>query len=1489
MLGSGSPPETTADEHPGTVSLLSSHHASTSSTPGRSSPDGTPRRPCSLSLLSRSHSAPPAHNMAIKPATMRVQDHGTDQDGEDSTVTVSHNASYETVTSLDCHPQHISVTDPPAAMPLAEHDQMLIAPFSEICHLLRLEKYHKRRCYQAEDKLHHLQVAAAKTSRLTHSASHVQHVLAECIRSEDKNSFATLHHTFQDACRDVLHAEQPAPLDAHLSSSSVSTRPSAPFLEDLSSSSKISILELMSKIRCDGRFLAGRLASLTHKELIALLPDRASARPQESVFAGSVRSNPRLSKPLGLAVDAQTEALLSSAFHSPLETLIFSTRGIAVASLLDDQATRMWAAVCARLIFEQRPGSERVVPAVLDIWSSSFPWPGKDRLETWILQTLQRGSFLLEQSSNPSFRARMSGRSDIPPEEEIRSESFFTEAATSLLELLSDETGPSIVPPGALKLCHAVWDDLGDHPGHQRAFPQFVLVRWLFHAFILDVTTLPEAYGILADHYISESARHRILREIVFRVQKAVFDVSYSWKYNISPPTDTVRRVQRLQARFQREDSALEHTVTAPKPLLSQGIESFVIVSAKDVAICVNALYPPRRPASVASDRDSTRSGVRSSASSMSGFSLFGHARSPESSSENTVSGDQDAQYVQSLNAVAASLQEETANEAANEAAFEDQMRDVGVEFEELLRNKAGTSSDLWEILVSQPAQYSLSTIKDQAVRICADAPVQISPQDSSSHPRTRSRDHAVWRKAVEALLRDQDPNATESSTAPVLGTPEGLTFIVTELQRLYSQSIHDCEARSDFVQAYHLFKQLQGLLSYVYQSAGLTALGDIFVDMEHFARRSASRAEALSDACEAWANALSSTPRLKTEFLDPMIAQHDLLRDKMWYVAEVRTSAAYEEARSIAAALRIMGSNKKNTRARLGPVLRHWSGTKLSSTNLHLKTEAQVLEILSARSDHGGPNKLSDEQSRATQLWMARQNIDNLCRGEERLHRLCMEVRKCVDAVTAVNDTSSIWHSTLFACSPPIRPQRQFAERPSFITGLYDRNGHSSLLSLRSQPRSNDTLSSVAHTLSSASSRDCFESRSPTLTHTSSIPFWSPATTEVDSPSSATSIGSAQAQSVLEASVHRRDVRPNTVPSPTFVDKLRQRITSLVLSDLTATLFTDGSETDHAFWTGLGFDLTDRHFRGLQTLNPSVGSQTPTIESQTQPLPMTAQFDFDAAFAAILQQFALKIDPAVKLACLYDLDRLLVPYMAEQTAIASPATVFRRDHSNSIPTRGTSGTEMSIRGFRTIFSRGSLRPSTIFRDLQYIAALLPAVVLQNTAEGKAFCNAAVAISGLKQEARKIMVETADSIIAYHSNNREHGRSSSTAQQQRDSQTFSVPSRTPSAEEVARYSMADAAHLLQIAAKEGDTVAQRELGILYLTNPELMDRVIAPFTNPRDVFKEELEGKWRRNQDLNRCDPQAMCIAYHWMELSSKGGDSLAKEYLRQREEMDSF
>ena len=107
---------------------------------------------------------------------------------------------------------------------------------------------------------------------------------------------------------------------------------------------------------------------------------------------------------------------------------------------------------------------------------------------------------------------------------------------------------------------------------------------------------------------------------------------------------------------------------------------------------------------------------------------------------------------------------------------------------------------------------------------------------------------------------------------------------------------------------------------------------------------------------------------------------------------------------------------------------------------------------------------------------------------------------------------------------------------------------------------------------------------------------------------------------------------------------------------------------------------------------------------------------------------------------------------------------------------------------------------------------------------------------------------------------------------------------------MSKYTMEDAGRMLLITAKEGDSVAERELAIFYLTSPELIHRTVLPLTKPSEVFKTELLNREKRaSQDPARSDPMTMCVAQHWMEQSMKGGDQLAAKYLRQRSELENI
>jgi chromatin assembly factor 1 subunit A len=175
--------------------------------------------------------------------------------------------------------------------------------------------------------------------------------------------------------------------------------------------------------------------------------------------------------------------------------------------------------------------------------------------------------------------------------------------------------------------------------------------------------------------------------------------------------------------------------------------------------------------------------------------------------------------------------------------------------------------------------------------------------------------------------------------------------------------------------------------------------------------------------------------------------------------------------------------------------------------------------------------------------------------------------------------------------------------------------------------------------------------------------------------------------------------------------------------------------------------------------------------------------------------------------------------------------------------------------------------PKTLFRDLQFIAAFVPSEILNKTESGTAFLHVGLAALGLKDDVCDSMVEIADKIVSQEFRRRHPPN------------VYDFTQRPSNA-------LDDAARMWIITAKEGNPVAQRELAILYLTHPELPPRVTLPLTMPRDTFKAEM--MYRRGVD-SKSDPQSMCLALHWMQLSALGGDDLARNRLREREEFDSI
>jgi hypothetical protein len=833
------------------------------------------------------------------------------------------------------------------------------------------------------------------------------------------------------------------------------------------------------------------------------------------------------------------------------------------------------------------------------------------------------------------------------------------------------------------------------------------------------------------------------------------------------------------------------------------------------------------------------------------------------------------------------------------------------------------------------------------------------------------------------------------------------------------------CQAQSDFVNAHLYWKtlnQLHQLSSPSLKKDGYASLLSIF---SRGPRDSIRRSTSAIEEYEAWLVWLKQSQERHDVTIESMMKRLKALRDKMWYVTDVRNSAAYENARNIAWALKSMASPKKNSHIPSGG-LRPRNVSRSSANNFLLKAEAQTMEAMAATDEQGGPNKLSDEQSDRTLRWLSQWGIENFCKGEERIHRFCLEIEACINKLVGDNliEGPVLWSSELFYRDKRILDSgRQKGDL--FLNGLgslnisgddvsepeagrrglrstdFNRPGNLRSMSLRNgSQQSFDSgrysMSRISTTGDLMDSQDYFGMASPVLTIDSATTFWSPFQTRAQSPTTSISSHRPGTASSTNETVTMKEERASLAKQRFLID-LKQTLTSLLISDLGTLVFSRGSETDSWFSGNIGQDCMERKERvdrkarrrskkrtlekkksfrdlrgaqrpempaersdnhnergekssGTGTWPPTeYGSTEAQANAETSSISDTAvsrksvtkdmespDFPYRRAFQRLLRMFSVHPNPYVKLNALFELEHLIIAFLTPSaprrprirhdslTASQSPeipqinafgqsepvttipraknleeaidnckerrshtiktpetSTPIHRNAERSLNSPNPASTDMIVDVLQDLFRDADIRPKTLFRDLQFIASFVPAVILDKTERGKAFWDAGLAALGLKQEVCKTLIDVADEIVVYYT-------------QTRKTALETLPPANVNGE-LMKYSMQDAAKMWTITAKEGDPVAERELAIFYLTHPELVERVTAPLSKPRETFKAqvmEMHGGGsavKEERDRERSDPATMCVAYHWMELSALGGDELAKTYLRQREELNAI
>ncbi|KAI9874034.1 MAG: hypothetical protein M1830_010266 [Pleopsidium flavum] len=1345
-------------------------------------------------------------------------------------------------------------------------------------------------------------------------------------------------------------------------------------------------------------------------------------------------------------------------------------------------------------------------------------WPFKPNLEMYLMQILQESSCLLEgtneQLSGPKGPTELRNAKDA-----IALEDFFDKALERLFDILDGEPSRAAIPPGVIKLCHAILRKVKE-PKKQLAAEIFIVSKWFFSTFLLNSIICPESHGIMLGYHISEIARQKILRELAVRASKQVVDLTSHWRQPVPVLPETRNHIEHIFSLIRWSESKdIRPTILPTSSVLpsqdTSDNQPYIVVSPTDLITLVKTLFPETHQASPFTEVDGQPSGLRSRASSVSAVSSSIHANSRSHRGFDSVSvlstsgssmtsdttsreplldtlGQQVEQSISTLKRTSRQNLRSAYSESESKVAqgFGQKLRLSCSEMSRILGHNAmaGTChpcAEQWAVLyaINDGMQLSIETDMIEVENVDDEGYDDESSDDGNGneqnfHSLNFGRDYHQLKEAIAKLLTEsylpeeftlqsngehfsnrisihrkrdrhiaplgftarrsvpfasRNPYYTQNQPSElVVESPrndKNISRALVDEQRachsetreidegpkltiesMLEMALNRSQDQDDFVTAHYWWTTLQQLRRVSSNSLTRDGYGPLLHYFSREARESLRECGSAIEASEAWLVWIRQTRDRQEILAGKKFKDLGTLRDKMWYVTDVKNSSPYEKTRNIAMALKKMARPLRLPQSKPHSTSRPRNMPRSSTGTFTNNTETQFFEIMAASREQGGPNKLADGQADKTQKWLMQSGVENFCKGEERIHRFCLEIQECVDKLVGEHmlDSPVLWSSELYyrekdlyedssrnstldipGIATPgsrefelsfVRPRSQghsFLPRPGQeIYAVSGRN--TSQQSFQSARWNTSRDSNATHR---GDFQDYLGSGSPILTIDSSATFWSPYETQGRRPESSSRSRPATAPSMNETRMSEN--ADNTSRKRlTFLSDLKQKLTNLILSDLGTTLWSRGSETDAWFSGDLGEEcmhkkLTDSAYGKKMTEIPSIRSTNapdiswdpsvseercrtsmafltrlspPLHDANSETVSEVQQiadlsnsnrqlnagaipgykrqfkFPYRTAYRRLLGTFSTHPSPLMKLQALYDLELLIIAFLTSDPrhsqhsqhstvtfgsesptsgtvprsrtrginvpmtratrleevianceerrfntiALAKRSSISHRSHPTGPPKRAPS-TDMIVDMIQELLRDGDIRPKTLFRDLQYIAAFVPADILDKTERGKAFWDVGLAALGLKQDVCRTMVEIADGVVAHHTNKRSQIR----------------PVQGADTEGLARFGMEDAARMWMITAKEGDPVAERELAIFYLTHPELLPRIMLPLTMPRDTFKAEM--MYRRIEDPARSDPQTMCVAIHWMELSANGGDKLAKKYLRQRDELNAL
>ncbi|PHH65661.1 hypothetical protein CDD81_1747 [Ophiocordyceps australis] len=961
----------------------------------------------------------------------------------------------------------------------------------------------------------------------------------------------------------------------------------------------------------------------------------------------------------------------------------------------DQLRTDIWSTVLAKLIQKFNSYGEHFLVSVFNIWTTMRDWSGKSNMEWYLMRILEDGAFLLDRAEDQHgtrFNISNWNHSDEVAAKEFYEkavdglfELVDDEDATGIPEGLL-ELGNAVIS----KLRGQYVENTSKWLVWRFLFFNFLLgvvVHPESHGLLTDYHITPYAREKILKKVVMKA--HEYVSSM-WSGKPSATCVPVQVPAKIETHVESIlARFQGSRSRLPAAAKLLPaRSITSLRETAE--VHPYLVVSPADLVTLVNALFPEPRPLSAGSNMRSgsasisglsaisqsipisnSRANVETasiiSTSICSGFSDGTTSRETLSDDANTATPQRYSPPCLDAEAQRCSTKYEDDGYRLKLAVHE-----LSQKFgSDGLSGTGHPCAEKWAVLFISANSRSLSThmtydpedehdeeessssvdtddedeahgpelgkdyhqLRDSILRLVVDyeIPRNLEPQGERAQlsnralrlKRYRSKNKVITPEKTMSSMNPYRAKAAKEAGGSSDAVQDGEPVLITMLKAASAQS----KAQGAFISSHvywNALKHLRALESPTLRDNGFAALINIFArGPRDSIRRSASAIEEY----DAWLVWLKQSQERHEGLIDRMMRRVRAMRDKMWYVTDVRNSKEYVHSRDICQALKNMGMPRRwdsfqRSRA---------TATRAPMASYLYRTESQIMDLLAASEDQGGPNKLSDDQAEKTSRWLQQYGIPNFCQGEERIHRFCCEVDSCISKLIGetLRDAPVLWSSELYKRDKLVydrmraREKELFADDGSSVLSDSDRRFtpcSSRPSSYARDARSNSSHSANNHSMDSArfscarssapplsdisDSHDGFEkATSPLHAHDAASTYWSPFRPSVSPRSSVsrayspttsltnlstTFSGSAfpTQPSISSASMGR----PGTSASSNetvfahraedektrFLNDLRQSLTSLLLSDLGNLVLGRGSETD-LWFQKLGQQCIDR------------------------------------------------------------------------------------------------------------------------------------------------------------------------------------------------------------------------------------------------------------------------------------------------------------------------